>query len=218
MTRARYSIGEEIANAVTHGVGALLSIAGLAVLVSYAALYGDAWHVVSSSIFGATLVLLYAASTVYHSVWHLQTKKILQRLDHSAIFLLIAGTYTPFALVNMRGPWGWTLFGAVWFLALLGIALQLFPRRRNERLSHILYQGMGWIAVAAIKPFVAGVETGGLILLLIGGLFYSLGVIFYVWRQLSYHHAIWHGFVLAGSTFHFFAVLFYVVPEAPSAL
>ena len=218
MTIARYSIGEEIANAVTHGVGALLSIAGLAVLVSYAALYGDAWHVVSSSIFGATLVLLYAASTVYHSVWHLQTKKILQRLDHSAIFLLIAGTYTPFALVNMRGPWGWTLFGAVWFLALLGIALQLFPRRRNERLSLILYLGMGWMAVAAIKPFVAGVETGGLILLLIGGLFYSLGVIFYVWRQLSYHHAIWHGFVLAGSTFHFFAVLFYVVPEAPSAL
>ena len=218
MTIARYSIGEEIANAVTHGVGALLSIAGLAVLVSYAALYGDAWHVVSSSIFGATLVLLYAASTVYHSVWHLQTKKILQRLDHSAIFLLIAGTYTPFALVNMRGAWGWTLFGVVWFLALLGIALQLFPRRRNERLSLILYLGMGWIAVAAIKPFVAGVETGGLILLLIGGLFYSLGVIFYVWRQLSYHHAIWHGFVLAGSTFHFFAVLFYVVPEAPSAL
>ena len=218
MTIARYSIGEEIANAVTHGVGALLSIAGLAVLVSYAALYGDAWHVVSTSIFGATLVLLYAASTVYHSVWHLQTKKILQRLDHSAIFLLIAGTYTPFALVNMRGPWGWTLFGAVWFLVLLGIALQLFPRRRNERLSLILYLGMGWMAVAAIKPFVAGVETGGLILLLIGGLFYSLGVIFYVWRQLSYHHAIWHGFVLAGSTFHFFAVLFYVVPEAPSAL
>ena len=218
MTIARYSIGEEIANAVTHGVGALLSIAGLAVLVSYAALYGDAWHVVSSSIFGATLVLLYAASTVYHSVWHLQTKKILQRLDHSAIFLLIAGTYTPFALVNMRGAWGWTLFGVVWFLALLGIALQLFPRRRNERLSLILYLGMGWMAVAAIKPFVAGVETGGLILLLIGGLFYSLGVIFYVWRQLSYHHAIWHGFVLAGSTFHFFAVLFYVVPDAPSAL
>ena len=218
MTIARYSIGEEIANAVTHGVGALLSIAGLAVLVSYAALYGDAWHVVSSSIFGATLVLLYAASTVYHSVWHLQTKKILQRLDHSAIFLLIAGTYTPFALVNMRGAWGWTLFGVVWFLALLGIVLQLFPRRRNERLSLILYLGMGWMAVAAIKPFVAGVETGGLILLLIGGLFYSLGVIFYVWRQLSYHHAIWHGFVLAGSTFHFFAVLFYVVPEAPSAL
>jgi hemolysin III len=215
MTAARYSIGEEIANAITHGIGALLSIAGLAVLVSFAALYGDAWHVVSTSIFGATLVLLYAASTVYHSVWHHQTKLLLQRLDHCAIFLLIAGTYTPFALVNMRGPWGWTLFGVVWSLALLGIALQLFPRRRNERLSLILYLGMGWMAVAAIKPFLVGVETGGLILLLIGGLFYSLGVIFYVWRQLSYHHAIWHGFVLAGSSFHFFAVLFYVVPDAP---
>ena len=215
MTTNRYTLGEEIANAVTHGIGALLSIAGLAVLVSFAALYGDAWHVVSTSIFGATLVLLYAASTVYHSVWHHQTKLILQRIDHSAIFLLIAGTYTPFALVNMRGPWGWTLFGIIWSAALLGIALQLFPQRRNERLSLILYLGMGWMAVAAIKPFLAGVETGGLVLLLIGGLAYSLGVIFYAWRQLRYHHAIWHGFVLAGSTFHFFAVLFYVVPDAP---
>ena len=218
MTATRYSIGEEIANAITHGIGALLSIAGLAVLVSFAALYGDAWHVVSTSIFGATLVLLYAASTVYHSVWHHPTKRILQRLDHSAIFLLIAGTYTPFALVNMRGPWGWTLFGIIWSMALLGIALQLIPRRRNERLSLVLYLGMGWMAVAAIKPFLAGVETGGLILLLIGGLFYSLGVIFYVWQQLKYHHAIWHGFVLAGSVFHFFAVLFYVVPGAPPSL
>ena len=218
MTATRYSIGEEIANAITHGIGALLSIAGLAVLVSFAALYGDAWHVVSTSIFGATLVLLYAASTVYHSVWHHPTKRILQRLDHSAIFLLIAGTYTPFALVNMRGPWGWTLFGIIWSMALLGIALQVFPRRRNERLSLVLYLGMGWMAVAAIKPFLAGVETGGLILLLIGGLFYSLGVIFYVWQQLKYHHAIWHGFVLAGSAFHFFAVLFYVVPGAPPPL
>jgi hemolysin III len=218
MTATRYSIGEEIANAVTHGIGALLSIAGLAVLVSFAALYGDAWHVVSTSIFGATLVLLYAASTAYHSVWHRQTKRILQRLDHAAIFLLIAGTYTPFALVNMRGPWGWTLLVIVWSLALLGIVLQLFPRRRNERLSLILYLGTGWMALAAIKPFLAGVETGGLILLLIGGLAYTLGIIFYVWQQLRYHHAIWHGFVLAGSTFHFFAVLFYVVPDAPPSL
>ncbi|MEN8763289.1 MAG: hemolysin III family protein [Thiogranum sp.] len=218
MTTTRYSIGEEIANAITHGIGALLSIAGLAVLVSYAALYGDAWHVVSTSIFGATLVLLYAASTVYHSVWHYPTKRILQRLDHSAIFLLIAGTYTPFVLVNMRGPWGWTLFGIIWSMALLGIALQLFPRQRNERLALLLYLGMGWMAVVAIKPFLAGVETGGLILLLTGGLFYTLGVIFYVWQQLKYHHAIWHGFVLAGSAFHFFAVLFYVVPDAPPSL
>jgi hemolysin III len=218
MTTACYSIGEEIANAITHGIGALLSVAGLAVLVSFATLYGDAWHIVSTSIFGTTLILLYAASTAYHSVWHRQTKLILQRLDHAAIFLLIAGTYTPFALVNMRGPWGWTLFGIVWSIALLGIALQLFPRRRNERLSLALYLGMGWMAVAVIKPFLAGVETGGLILLLIGGLFYSLGVIFYVWRRLRYHHAIWHGFVLTGSTFHFFAVLFYVVPNAPHSL
>ena len=214
MTAASYSVREEIANAITHGIGALLSIAGLAVLVSFAALYGDAWHVVSTSIFGATLVLLYAASTVYHSVWHQQTKMILQRIDHSAIFLLIAGTYTPFALVNMRGPWGWTLFGVIWAVALLGIALQLFPRRRNERLSLVLYLGAGWMALVATEPFLASVEIGGLILLLIGGLFYSLGVIFYVWQQLRYHHAIWHGFVLAGSSFHFFAVLFYVVPDA----
>ncbi len=210
----RYSTGEEIANAVTHGVGALLSIAGLAVLVSFASLYGDAWHIVSASIFGASLILLYTSSTLYHSIWHSRARQILQRFDHSAIFLLIAGTYTPFALVNLRGPWGWAMLGLVWSMALLGIALQCCPRKRNERLSLALYLGMGWMALAAIKPFLAHVEPGGLILLVIGGLSYSLGVIFYVWEKLSYNHAIWHGFVLAGSVFHFFAVLFYVIPGA----
>lgn len=214
---SQYSIGEEIANAVTHGIGTLLSIAGLVVMVSFAALYGDAWHIVSASIFGGSLILLYASSTVYHSVWHDRSKNILQRIDHSAIFLLIAGTYTPFALVNLRGPWGWTLLGLVWSVALLGIILQVCPRKRNERLSLALYLGLGWMALAAIKPFLANVETGGLVLLLIGGLSYSLGVIFYIRDKLSYNHAIWHVFVLAGSTFHFFAVLFYVIPAANPA-
>lgn len=212
-----YSVGEEIANAVTHGIGALLSIAGLAVLVSFAALYGDAWHIVSSSIFGASLVLLYTSSTVYHSVWHHRARLILQRIDHSAIFILIAGTYTPFVLVNLRGFWGWTLFGLVWSVALLGILLQVCPRKRHERLSLVLYLGLGWLALVAIKPFLEHVEPGGLILLLVGGLSYSLGVIFYIWKDLSYHHAIWHGFVLAGSASHFFAVLFYVIPGAEPA-
>ena len=216
---SQYSIREEIANAVTHGIGTLLSIAGLAVMVSFSALYGDAWHIVSTSIFGGSLVLLYASSTVYHSVWHDRSKQILQRLDHSAIFILIAGTYTPFALVNLRGSWGWTLLGLVWSIALLGVALQVCPRKRNERLSLALYLGLGWMALVAIKPFLANVDTGGIVLLLIGGLSYSLGVVFYIWHKLSYHHAIWHGFVLAGSVFHFFAVLFYVIPAAnPAAM
>lgn len=214
----QYSVGEEIANAVTHGIGALLSIAGLAVLVSFAALYGDGWHIVSSSIFGGSLVLLYASSTIYHSVWHQRTRQILQRIDHCAIFLLIAGTYTPFALVNLRGPWGWTLLALVWSIALLGIVLQVCPRKRHERLALVLYLGLGWMALVAIKPFMVHVEPGGLILLLIGGLSYSLGVIFYTWKSLSYHHAIWHGFVLAGSASHFFAVLFYVIPGAGSTV
>ena len=210
----QYSLGEEIANAVTHGIGALLSIAGLAVLVSFAALYGDVWHIVSCSIFGGSLVLLYASSTIYHSVWHRRTRNILQRIDHCAIFLLIAGTYTPFALVNLRGPWGWALLCLVWSIAVLGIVLQLCPRKRHEGLALVLYLGLGWMALVAIKPFMANVEPGGLILLLAGGLSYSLGVIFYVWKSLNYHHAIWHGFVLAGSASHFFAVLFYVIPGA----
>ena len=207
-----YSVGEEIAHSITHGIGALLSIAGLAVLVSSASFNGDAWHIVSSSVYGATLIILYSTSTLYHAITHPRAKSVLQLLDHAAIYLLIAGTYTPFLLVSLRGGWGWSLFAVIWGLAITGIVFEFIDSTRFKKLSLWLYLGMGWIVLLAIKPMLAVVETGGLILLLLGGLSYSLGVIFYVREQMAYHHAIWHLFVLAGSVFHFFAVFFYVIP------
>ena len=209
---SNYSFGEEIAHTITHGIGALLSIAGLAVLVAFASLNGDAWHVVSSSVFGASLVILYSASSLYHGIPHPRAKAVLQQLDHAAIYLLIAGTYTPFLLVSLRGAWGWSLFALIWSLAVAGIVLEFIDSQRFKRLSLGLYLGMGWIVLVAIKPMFDQVAIGGLVLLLLGGLSYSLGVIFYIREQMAYHHAIWHLFVLAGSAFHFFAVLFYVIP------
>ncbi len=212
---ARYSLGEEIAHVVTHGVGIPLSIAGLVILVAFSSLYGDAWHIISSTIYGVTLILCYTASTLYHGIPLPRAKQLLRQLDHASIFLLIAGTYTPFTLVNLRGAWGWTLFGLVWGIALAGMALELIARKRYKRLSISLYLGLGWLVVIAIQPMLESVGTGGLLLLLAGGLCYSLGVIFYVWKRLAYHHAVWHLFVLGGSIFHFFSILFYVVPNAP---
>ena len=209
-----YTLGEEIANSVIHGVGIVLGIAGLGVLTAFASLRGDAWHIVGCSIFGAALILLYTTSTLYHSIPHPRAKAVMRTLDHSAIFILIAGTYTPFLLVNLRGPWGWSLFGIIWGLALIGIALRIARGRRSTLLSVGLYVGMGWAVVVAIEPMLDGVAPGGLLLLLLGGLAYTLGVAFYVWKRLPYHHAIWHGFVLAGSILHFFAILFYVIPLA----
>ncbi len=209
-----YSIKEEIANSITHGVGLVLAIAGLGVLIAFASRLGNAWHVVSCAIFATTLILQYTFSTLYHSIQLPRAKSVMRVLDHSAIFLLIAGTYTPFMLVNLRGTWGWTLFGIVWTLALLGVLFQGSLLRRWQGFSLALYIGMGWVVVVAIKPMLDAVAPGGLILLLLGGLAYTSGVGFYLWKSLRYHHAIWHGFVLAGSILHFFAVLFYVVPLA----
>ncbi len=217
MTVNGYSIREEIAHSVTHGFGLLLSVIGLATLVVYSSLYGDAWHIVSSSIYGSSLIVLYTSSTLYHAVTLPNLKRVLQRLDHAAIFLLIAGTYTPFTLVNLRGGWGWTLFGMVWSVAIAGMVMEMIVVKRYRRLSIGLYLGLGWLVMIAIGPMIDSVAPGGLILLLVGGLFYSLGVIFYAWKTLVYHHAIWHLFVLAGSAFHFFAVFFYVVPGAGTA-
>jgi len=214
-TIAGYSVKEEIAHSVTHGIGALLSVIGLVTLVFYSSMYGDGWHIVSSSIYGLTLITLYTSSTLYHAITIPDIKKFLQKLDHAAIFLLIAGTYTPFTLVNLRGGWGWTLFGIVWSIAIAGMIMELIVEQRYKRLSLGLYLGLGWIVMIAIGPMIANVETGGLILLLVGGLFYSLGVIFYVWKTLVYHHAVWHLFVLAGSASHFFAVFYYVIPGGP---
>ena len=210
----RYTLGEEIAHSIIHGLGAVLGIAGLGVLTAFASLHGDAWHIVGCSIFGAALILLYTTSTLYHSIPLPRVKKVLRTLDHSAIFILIAGTYTPFLLVNLRGPWGWSLFGVIWGLALLGIVLRIVRGRRSTFVSVALYVGMGWAVVVAAKPMLNSVAPGGLWLLLLGGLAYTLGVIFYVWKRLPYHHAIWHVFVLAGSILHFFAILFYVIPLA----
>lgn len=211
LSTTKYSLAEEIAHTVTHGVGALLSIAGLTILVAFASLNGDVWHIVSSSIYGATLIILYSASSLYHGISHPIAKPILQQLDHAAIYLLIAGTYTPFMLVSLRGTWGWSLFGVIWTVAIVGIVLEFVDAQRFKKLSLWLYLGLGWIVLLAIKPMMASVETGGLILLLLGGLSYSLGVIFYVREQMAYHHVIWHLFVLAGSVLHFFSVLFYVI-------
>ncbi len=210
----RYTRGEEIASSVIHGVGILLAIGGLGVLTAFASIYGDAWHIVSCSVFGFTLIFQYATSTLYHSIQLPSVKPILRILDHVAIFILIAGTYTPFTLVNMRGPWGWSIFGIIWGLALVGIILEITPWRRYRSISISLYLLMGWAALTAIKPMISTVPAGGLTLLFTGGLAYTSGVIFYLWRSLPYNHAIWHLFVLAGSSLHFFAVLFYVIPLA----
>ncbi len=210
----RYTIAEEIAHAITHGVGLVLSIGALTILVVFASLRGDAWHIVSTSIYGSTLVVLYAASTFYHALSAPGAKAVFRILDHAAIYLLIAGTYTPFTLVNLRGGWGWALFGVVWGLALLGIVMEAVASRRVRALSVVLYLGLGWLAAIAVKPLLDSVAVGGLVLMLLGGLAYSGGVCFYVWRKLPYHHAIWHLFVMAGSICHFFAVLFYVIPPA----
>lgn len=209
---AEYSSAEEWANTLTHGVGALLSIAGLVVLTVCAALYGNAWHVVSAAVYGASLVILYSASTLYHGVQRPRAKSFLKGLDHAAIFVLIAGTYTPFALVSLRGAWGWTLFGIVWGLAFFGALTQGGLLRRWGALRVALYLAMGWLVVIVARPLLSAVPAGGLWLLFSGGLCYTLGVVFYAWKGLPFGHAIWHLFVLAGSILHYFAVLLYVVP------
>lgn len=212
---ARYTAGEELANGLTHGAGLLLAIAGLAALVAVARSRGGALPLVASSVFGGSLVLLYASSTLYHTVRASRAKAFLRAFDHSAIFLLIAGTYTPFTLVALRGAWGWALFAVVWTLAVAGITLRVVLRRRPTALFLSLYLTMGWCVVVAARPLFAAIGPSGGALLVAGGLAYSLGVAFYVWRRLPYHHAVWHLFVLAGSACHWAAVFAYLVP--PSA-
>jgi hemolysin III len=203
---------EETVNALTHGLGAVLGAGGLAVLVVMAALRGTAWHVVSCSIYGATLVLLFTSSTLYHSFRGGRVKHAFRIVDHASIYLLIAGTYTPFLLVNLRGHWGWSLFGVVWGLALAGIVFQVFFVHRFRLAQTLIYLAMGWMVVVAAKPLLSLVPAPGLLWLLAGGLFYTLGAVFYLWKNLPFHHGIWHLFVLAGSVCHYFAILFYVLP------
>lgn len=212
---ATYTRREELAHSLTHGLGIVASLLGLVCLVVFAVRSGTGWHVVSVTIFGVALVLLYTSSTLYHSFQHVPTKQVLQKFDHAAIFLLIAGTYTPFLLVTLRGPWGWSLFGVVWGLALTGIALKFWFAGRFRLVSTLIYIGMGWLVMIALKPLRAALPGAGLELLLAGGLCYTGGTIFYLWKRLPYHHAIWHLCVLGGSACHWFSIFFYVLPAAP---
>lgn len=208
-----YSLREEIASSLIHGLGIVLSIAGLATLVGFAVRSGGAREIVSVAVYGTTLILLYTASTLYHGVPVVRAKPVLRLLDHAAIFLLIAGTYTPFTLLTLQGRWGLVLFVLVWGLALAGISLEL-RRVRNRVLMATLYVALGWIGLVAIGPLRENIEAPGLWLLFGGGAAYTLGVPFYLWKRLPYSHAVWHGFVLLGSVLQFFAVLFYALPRA----
>lgn len=210
--QALVNFGEDVADAVTHGLGAVLALVGLVVLVARAAVVGTHWHVIAASIFGSTLVLMYTASTLYHAIPLPRAKRVLRIIDHSLIFFLIAGSYTPFALITLHGPWGWTLIAVIWSLALAGVWFKVRATGRYEKLSLSLYLAMGWCALFTIKPLVQALEPAGLALLLAGGITYTGGVAFFVWERLRYHHAIWHLFVLAGSVLHYFAVLLYVIP------
>ncbi|AIQ53367.1 MULTISPECIES: PAQR family membrane homeostasis protein TrhA [Paenibacillus] len=207
-----YSRREEVANAITHGIGTVLSVAALVLLVVYASLEGTAWHVVSFSIYGTTMLLLYLNSTLVHSLREGKAKDLFEFFDHSSIYLFIAGTYTPFLLVAIRGPLGWSLFGIVWGVALFGVAFKAFFVKKFLFMSTIFYIAMGWLIVIAWSPLSAAVAGGGMALLMTGGILYTLGTIFYVWRGFPFHHAVWHIFVLAGSVTHFFAVLIYLLP------
>lgn len=202
-----FSKREEIANAVIHGIGAIFSIAALVILIVSSAMHGTAWHVVSFTLFGSSMVLLYLSSTLVHSFPAGRVKDFFEIMDHSAIYFFIAGTYTPFLFLVIKGALGWTLFGIVWGLAIGGTVFKAFFVKRFLHTSTLLYVVMGWLMVFGWKPLLENVSTQGLILLAIGGILYTVGAIFYVWRGFTYHHAVWHVFVLAASILHFFAVM-----------
>jgi hemolysin III len=208
----KYTTGEEIAHAITHGLGLLLSVAACSVMVILASQRGNVWHITGVAIFGATLIVLYAASTLYHALTHTKAKRIFKFLDYSAIYLLIAGTYTPFTLVTLRGGWGWSLFGVAWGLAITGAVLEVVTKRKYKWLSMAFYLGMGWLIVVAIKPLYAALDTRGLVLMAVGGAAYTGGAALYALGKFKYHHAIWHVLVLVGSFCHFLAVLYTVIP------
>lgn len=207
-----YTPQQELANCLTAGLGAVLVGLGTSLLIVLACLKGNAWHIVSFSIYGGTLFSLYLIATLYHSFRSPGAKRFFETLDHSAIFLLIAGTYTPFTLVTLRGAWGWSLFGVVWGISLMGIVYKVFFTGRHRLFSTLLYIGLGWMALLAFKPLLSALSAGGMVLLILGGFSYSLGTIFYHREKPYYSHAVWHLFVLAGSLFHYLAILFYVLP------
>lgn len=207
-----YTFAEEVANGVVQGIGILLSIIGLTTLVAVAAVVGGALDVAASAVFGGALIVMYTVSTIYHALPVHVAPRLLSRLDHIAIYLLIAGTYTPFALIALGGARGWWLFGAIWALAAFGSALQFTPLRERQGLKIALYLGMGWCGILTFGPLSARIGAGGTALLLAGGVAYTLGVPFHLARKLRYHNVLWHALVLTGSVLHFFAVLLYVLP------
>lgn len=206
-----YSRNEELINVISHGIGFLLSIAALSILVVFASLNGNAWHIVSFAIYGSSLVILYFASTVFHLSRNQKTRNYLNIFDHVSIYLLIAGTYTPFALVTLRGPWGWSIFGVVWGIAITGIILKFFYTGRFNTLSTVLYIALGWVILIAISPLISALPIGGLIWLLAGGLSYTIGAGFFLLNRLPLNHAIFHVLIIVGSVCHFVAVFWYVL-------
>ena len=206
-----FSLAEEIWHAITHGLGLVLSIAGLTTLVAYAALSESSIAVISSAIYGVTLIILYGSSTLYHAITHHKVKSLFQTFDHASIYVLIAGTYTPITLVTLGGTLGWSIFAINWSTAIFGIYMKFAYPGRFEKLSLVLYLLMGWLIVVAMKPLLEVMPSGGIELLVAGGLAYTFGVIFYVKDSKPYYHAIWHLFVLAGSIFHYLMTLLYVI-------
>lgn len=207
-----YTLGEEICNAITHGLGAIFGAAGAAVMIVYTSLFCDAWSIVSASIYGGSLIILYTMSTLYHALTNKTAKKVFRVFDHSTIYLLIAGTYTPYTLVTIRQEkfWGWLVFGIVWACAIVGIVFNGISVEKYKKLSMVLYIASGWAAVLAMGPIIRNLAPKGVFLMVLGGIFYTGGIVFYKMKQIKYFHGIWHLFVLAGSVTQFFSILFYV--------
>lgn len=205
--KKRYSLGEEIFNSVSHGTGGLLAIAGTVVLIVMSVIYADAWAVVASCIYGASLIVLYTMSTLYHAISNQRAKSFFRIMDHNTIFFLIAGTYTPYTLVTLRGTVGWILFGIVWGAAIIEIILNSIDLEKFRKISLVCYVLMGWVIIFAIKPMINALSSVSLIFLLIGGIFYTVGIVFYVIKKIKYFHSIWHLFTIAGSVFHYFSIL-----------
>jgi hemolysin III len=211
-TTHTFTRGEEIANAITHGVGAVLSIVGLTLLIVLSSLEGTPWHVISFTIYGVTMLLLYVSSTLVHSFPEGKAKDLFEIFDHSSIYLFIAGTYTPFLFIAVKGTTGWTLFGIVWGIALAGIVFKAFFVKKFLFISTILYVFMGWMIVFAWDSLTQNIAHQGIVLLVVGGVLYTIGAVFYVWRGFRFHHMIWHMFVLGGTVLHFLAIILYVLP------
>ncbi|MDH5559836.1 MAG: hemolysin III family protein [Deltaproteobacteria bacterium] len=203
---------QEIASSIVHAVGLVLALGGTAVLITFASLYGNVWHIVGVSVYSATLILLYGSSTLYHLINSDSVKKWFRLADHVCIYLLIAGTYTPFTFVTIKGGWGWSLFGIQWGLAVTGITFKVFFINRFTLLSNLTYLGMGWVIIIALLPLIENLPGWGFLWLAMGGLAYSFGIIFFIKDRIGFNHAIWHGMVMIGSICHFITIFFYVLP------